>query len=220
MKIKLQTSFDELYNNCLYSSIAHAISNLKQPLFDYTQSWDWNNYNFHYGYSRGTISFDLPNKILVGAIRDEKSIRISWYPKDKANKLFEEAPESSKHLFENEALQYLFDEVDGVTLPVATTAFWSQENQIVTCDDLDDFMINGGEFIFDIIVPMEELQTYWKEQYELTSEEMELIGYLFQLKKNGKTEINKSHIELVDKNCEGYMEFIESLLEIGFNIEG
>lgn len=218
MATKLQTTFEDLYNNCLYSSIAHTISNLKNPFFAYTQSWDGINYSFHYGSSRGTITFDLHNKVLVGAIRDDKSSRRNWYPKYKAIELFDKAPEIAKSLSDNEALQYLFDEVDGITLPVATTAFWNIDDQIICYDNLDDFINNGGEFIYVIIVPIRELQIYWKEQYELTSEELKLVDHLFQLKKSGKMKISMNDFSIVEKHSEGYKSFIESLTEIGFEV--
>lgn len=84
--------FETLYYNCIYSSIAHAISNLKDPFFSYTQSWDGNNYCFHDGSERGTISFDLSEHILSGAAREETSMRIKWYPNYKAISLYEGAP--------------------------------------------------------------------------------------------------------------------------------
>ena len=53
MKNKLIVNCEQLYNNCIYSSVAHAIFVLKAPLFNYTQSWDGINYNFNYGTTKG-----------------------------------------------------------------------------------------------------------------------------------------------------------------------
>ena len=176
---KLHSTFQELYDNCVYSSIAHAISNIKYPFFAYTQSWDGINYSFHYGSSRGTIAFDLPNKVLVGAIRDEKSTRRTWYPKYKAIELFDEAPEIARHLADAEALQYLFDEIDWMTMPVATTAFWNEGDQIVCRDGPEDFILNGGEYILNLRAPIQALKLYWKEEYDLTAGDLELVDHLF-----------------------------------------
>lgn len=225
MRTDSQVTFKELYDACLYSSIAHAVSNIKNPLFAYAQSWDGINYSFNYGSSRGTITFDLPNRILVGAIRDEKSERISWYPTFKAIGLFNEAPDSAKVLSANEALEYLLDEINGIIAPVITTAFWSEGDgnegdHIIICDSMDDFLANGGEFIANILVPMPELCAYWEEQYQLTVQELEIVDNLFQLKKNGIKRVNDINSKLVVAECAGYGEFIESLTEIGFEIEG
>ena len=94
MKNKLIVNCEQLYNNCIYSSVAHAIFVLKAPLFNYTQSWDGINYNFNYGTTRGTITFDLSGQTVTGAARDDTSIRRKWYPVYKAISLFDQAPET------------------------------------------------------------------------------------------------------------------------------
>ena len=217
MRTDLQVTFESLYDACLYSSLAHAVANAKNPLFAYAQSWDGINYSFHHGSSRGTITFDLSNKILAGAIRDEKSKRISWYPKFKAIELFNEAPDFAKVLASDEAFEYLLDEINGIIAPVITTAFWNEGDHIILCERKNDFSSNGGELIVNILVSMSELRAFWKEQYELTAQELELADDLFQWKKNGIKKINAS--KLTDPKGAGYNEFIESLTEIGFEIE-
>ena len=220
MKNTLRTTLFKIYDNCLYSSISHAISNAKYPIMAYSQSWDGNNYSFHHGYSLGTITFDLPNKTLVGAIRDEKSHRRSWYPNYNAEDLFNEAPEAVKILAANEALQYLFDEIDDVTKPVATTVLWSEDDQIIIGDTLDDFINNGGEFIADIIAqPFQDLQTYWKVEYDLSSKELEIVNNLFHLKKSGETNIKKKSLSFINKKSIGFNDCVQSLIEIGFTIK-
>jgi hypothetical protein len=228
MRTDLNISFEALYDACLYSSIAHAVSNLKYPFSSYTQSWDDMNYSFQDGSSRGTITFDLPNMVLVGAIRNEKSDRIHLYPNFKAIELFDEASDVAKNLSSNEALEFLFDEIDGITAPVATTAFWNEGNQIVSCDSRDDFIENGGDFIYCLAVSMQQLKLYWGDQYELTPKEFECIDCLFQLKKEGKTKISMDSVPLINgaqsvtvngERVEGDKEFIKSLIEIGFEIK-
>jgi len=203
------------------------------------------NYSFQYGSSRGTITFDLSSAFLVGAIRDDKSNRISWYPNFKAVELFSEAPEAAKVLSTNEALQYLFYEIneitspvapvgfwgrltgkaahiETITVPVATTAFWSEGDEIFSGDTLDNFINNGGEFISEIMISATELRMYWEEHYELTSEELGLVDYLFQLKKSNKVRISKkiiTDIAGVDNDADGNNACIQSLVEIGFEIE-
>ena len=113
MKNKLIVNCEQLYNNCIYSSVAHAIFVLKAPLFNYTQSWDGINYNFNYGTTRGIITFDLSGQTVTGAARDDTSIRRKWYPVYKAISLFDQAPEKNRLLAHNETLEYLYDEEGG-----------------------------------------------------------------------------------------------------------
>lgn len=216
---KIQATTNILYDNCLYSSIAHAISNVRNPFFAYTQSWDAQNYSFHYGSSRGTIAFNLHNGIFAGAIRDEQSSRVRRYPKHKAIELFNGASEAVQNLANNETLLYLLDEIDGITLPVATTAFWSEGSQIVLGDDMKNFLENGGVFISNILCSMKELNAYWKEEYALTEKEAELIDYLFRLKKDNHMELSKKDISVIDRKSNGYKDFVESLEEIGFVVK-
>jgi hypothetical protein len=216
MKTTLQISFDEMYDNCLYSSIANALSNAKYPFFAYTQSWDGMNYSFNYGSSRGTVTFSLSNKMIAGAARDDTSDRRNRYPAYQAVNLFDDAPNAIKTLAADEALQYLFDDINGQAMPVATTAFWNEGDRIVSCDSLDDFRDHGGEFILNIAGSKQELQQYLEEEYELSAEEIELADTLFELKKSGQTAISEHVIAVVDQNSEGYAEMLESLTEIGF----
>jgi len=210
--------FETLYYNCIYSSIAHAISNLKDPFFSYTQSWDGNNYCFHDGSERGTISFDLSEHILSGAAREETSMRIKWYPNYKAISLYEGAPTKVKFLAQNETLEYLYDEKDGIVQPMATVAFWNDGNEIYTNDDNQLFITNGGEYIVNIAVSHEELKEYWKKEYDLKHEELAAIDYIFvHFKENKK--IKFKDISIINKHCDGYNECLESLNELGIHIE-
>lgn len=170
----------QLYENCVYSSIAHAIYVLKEPFFSAEQSWDGMNYSFLYGTTRGTISFDLTERIMAGAARDDVSARRRLYPQFKAAELFKNAPDNVKRLAEKEALEYLYDEVDGSTQPTATIAFWSTGGEIVIDEDIEEFEKNGGEYLFAISVSHDELRNYWQEQYELSEEELSAVDLIFE----------------------------------------
>jgi hypothetical protein len=190
--------------------------NITYPEEAYTQSWDGINYNFHQGSSRGTITFDLSQEILVGAIREEQSSRINWYPKYRASSLFDNAPKGAQLLAEQETLHYLLDEIDGITAPVATTAFWNNGNQIILYDTFNDFIVNGGGFISDINIPLDRVCEYWNKYYEITIDEFKVINQLYNLKKSGNMRINRSDLNVKNDNPQGYEEFITSLAELGF----
>lgn len=155
--------FSQLYENCVYSSIAHAIFVLREPFFSAEQSWDGINYCFNdFEGTRGTISFDLAAGIMAGAARDDKSERVNRYPRFKAIELFANAPENVKALAQRETLEYLYDEVNGSTQPTATIAFWSTGGEIVINEDIEEFRKNGGEYLFSISVSHNELRDYWR----------------------------------------------------------
>lgn len=234
MSTNLHMSFDMIYERCLYSSIAHAVGNLKYPLSSYAQSWDNMNYSFHHGScDYGTITFDLPNRVVVGVFRNEKSERMHWYPGYDAMSLFDEAPEYIKFLAKSEALQYKLLGYDyiykkkffgkskyepTIVVPVATTALWGKGDNIYSCDSLDDFLIYGGEYISRITAPFQELQMYWKEISDFGEEEMKVVSHLFEMKKSNKMKLAPDVAEHLEKEDGGYEEFVKALVEIGFAI--
>ena len=219
MSDQLKMTFNELYERCIYSSTAHAVANLRFPFFSYEQSWDGNNFSFKPG-SEGTISFDFDTKIIAGALKEFESPRFRQYPEFQAVELFSDAPESVRRLADKDALQYMFEEIDGVVLPVATTAFWLDSEGLSIFDDsIDEFWENGGEFIRYLLGPFGELKEYLKDYSDLSTEETALIEYLFDMKMKGNLLITKKDLSGVDKKSEGYDEFMESLAELGFIFE-
>ena len=224
----------QLYDNCVYSSIAHALFVLKEPFFSASQSWDGMNYSFNdFRGTRGTISFDLNGNILAGAIRDDKSERCNRYPE------FANTPGNVKCLAETEALQYLFDEKDGVTQPMATVAFWSVGGEIVIDEDIADFKANGGEYLFAIGASHDELRDYWRGEYDLGDEELETVGLIYERFK-AREAIRSEDVPIikskdvqapkkrglfghkkkaVEQEPDGYAECIASLGELGIVIE-
>lgn len=145
-------------------------------------------------------------------------MRIKWYPNYKAISLYEGAPTKIKFLAQNETLEYLYDEKDGIVQPMATVAFWNDGNEIYTNDDNQLFITNGGEYIVNIAVSHEELKEYWKKEYDLKHEELAAIDYIFAHFKENK-KIKFKDISIINKHCDGYNECLESLNELGIHIE-
>ncbi|MDR2599585.1 MAG: hypothetical protein LBC73_04845 [Oscillospiraceae bacterium] len=240
MKYKLNRSFDDIYQACIYSATANAVSNLRFPFFSAEHSWERVNYSSNYVSNVGTITFDLPNKTLVGAIREDTSERIMWYPNYNAIELLTAAPDSIKLLAQNEAFQYLllgFDEKvkfwqrpkPSVTVPVITTVLWSEGDEIYSCDDYDNFFLNGGDISMRILMTIQELQVYWQDNSDFTDEEMNFVNYLFRQKMQSNSNIkvdvasyiakdSEGYINYIDKNSNGYKEFLTSMNELGFEI--
>ena len=205
----------ELYENCILSSIAHAIFVGKEPFFSYEQSWNGNNYSFLYGTSRGTISFDITGNYASGAARDDSSTIISQYPALQAIDLFEKAPTKIKELATAETLMYLFDKVEDFEGPVITAAFWHDNNTLSLDKSEEDFIKNGGEFLATVLtMDSVKLKDYWQAQYDLTTEEAELVDILFKAFKAGERNIK------LDNRFRRYKkaETITSLSEIGINL--
>lgn len=217
MKNRIMESWEQFYDNCVYSSVAHAISLLQDPFFSCAQSWDGMNYSFQDGSARGTVSFDLSGNTLTGAARDETSTRRKWYPDFKAISLFDQAPEKNRMLAKNETLEYLYDEEGGMVQPMATIAFWNEGNEVYTNDEVSSFKVHGGEYIMEISENHDALREYWREQYALKQEEISAIDYIFTCLKGNKV-IKKKQLPLIHEQCEGYHECLVSLSELGIRI--
>lgn len=213
----------QFYDNCVYSSIAHALFVLREPFFEAEQSWDGMNYCFNdFEGTRGTISFDLSEKILAGAARNDISARCDLYPQFKAAELFKNAPDNVKRLAEKETLEYLYDEAGGVTQPMATAAFWSVGGEIVIDENIEEFKENGGEYLFVLSVGHDELRDYWQEQYELSDEELSAVDLIYERFKAHEP-VRSQDVPLIRQKGEqdpnGYEECIASLGELGIVIE-
>lgn len=209
----------QLYDNCVYSSIAHAVFILREPFFAAGQSWDGMNYCFNdFSGTRGTISFDPDGGILAGAARDDNSERISRYPDFKAIQLFENAPENVKRLAAKEALEYLYDEAGGVTQPMATAAFWSVDGDVVFDEDIDSFRNNGGAYLFNVGLSHDELRSYWREEYNLSDEEVSAVELIYKCFTNHEP-VKLEQIPIIKQERDGYEDCITALEEIGITIE-
>ena len=110
--------------------------------------------------------------------------------------------------------------IDGIVLPVATTAFWlDSEGLFIFDDSIDEFWKNGGEFIRYLLGPFGELKEYLKDYSDLSTEETALIEHLIDMKMKGNFLITTKDLSGMDKKSEGYDEFKESLSELGFIVE-
>ncbi|MDE6727017.1 MAG: hypothetical protein K2J80_03635 [Oscillospiraceae bacterium] len=224
-----------LYDNCVYSSIAHALYMLREPFFAAERSWDGMNYSYNsFSGIYGTISFDLAAGIAAGAFRDDHSPLVERYPEFKAAELFSQAPENVRRLAENEAIQYLFDERGGVTQPIVTAAFWCVGGEVTFAGGREEFEANGGEPFFELAVSRSELRTALAEGYSLNDEEAAAAELIFSRFKE-HTPIKRQEVPLIapketkkrglftKKNAaqdnNGFTECIASLGELGIVIE-
>ena len=213
-------SIETLYENCIYSSIAHAIFVLKNPLFSYEQSWDTCNYSIHFGTSRGTISFDLQRKIVVGTFRDEDSSYLRYYPDQiKAMDFLKDASEKVKVFAKSESMMYLYDTIEDYTGPVITAAFWLDNNKIGFGENENLFFKNGGYILKILSNKNADLKEYWEKQYYFSESENELVNMLFQSFVQNKKEVKLDRsLKSITKE-KGYAEMLCSLSEIGITIK-
>lgn len=130
---------------------------------------------------------------------------------------FEGADESVIQLANEEALQYLLDEVDGEIKPVITTAFWGREN-LVTNDTLDVMMENGGKLLEVQMGEIPVAVEYWKNTYQMNDNQVKMMLLLYEKKSampNQTITLSKEEVAILGiKNEDGRIESKESFAEI------
>lgn len=170
-------SFKTLYEGCYLASISCAVMSAKFSELSFEHYWDGNNYSVQDGFgSRGIVTFQ--NNFCVCAFRADNSERLNnSYP---YTHYFENCPDRIFQLAEEEALQYLLDENNGVILPVITACFWSNGNTLESNDSWHDIFSNGGDILIPQLSAFEIGLEHWKNYYEMDLEELNLVVRLFK----------------------------------------
>jgi hypothetical protein len=175
---KLDWKIDQVWEGSILASIAHAIMVAHYPNFSNEHSWDGVNYSVQDSAgARGTITFQ--NKCCVAAFRSETSGRIN---KKGFMEFFQNTPQELIDLAENEALQYLLDDVDGEVIPVITTAFWGKGNELFSEDSFDELLENGGHLLKTQAMDSDSAINVWKGYYDMSQAQVALLSAIYARK--------------------------------------
>jgi hypothetical protein len=186
------------------------------PELSYEHSWDDNNYNVVDGSGgRGTITFKV--NYFVGALRNENYTRTDILT---ALDFFMGAPKDILELAKNETLEYLLEEdEDGTSSPSITTAFWGDNDTITSVDNIVRIVQCGGYLLERQFMEKDAAIESWRDYYEMTSEQVELLKSIYARKVNNPQEnitLTKNEIKIIGaENTEGLSESITSFEEIG-----
>ena len=219
---KLVWKGNQLREGCMLAAIAHAIMVAHYPELSNEHSWDGINYSVQDSSgSRGTITFS--SKSCVAAFRNENSTRISANNFIGSNQYFQGASQEIIKLAEDETLQYLLDNIAGETLPVITTAFWGEDNNLFTIDTLDEMVENGGFLLERQVMDMDSAIEAWKEYYDMSEQQCNMLKSIFKRKISQTTGIITLSKHEADRigtdDQEGLEESKESFREIGIQWE-
>ena len=205
-----------LWNGCILASIAHAIGVAHDPDAAHEQSWDGFNYCIQDGAgARGTLSFDSFG--FAASFRDDSSYRLEKYTD--ALDYFQGAPEEVKTLALNETLKYLLEDIKGKTVPVITTAFWGENDDLFSLDTHEKMIECGGFLLERQVLDVETAIAEWKEYYDMSKKEIKLLKNIFQRKMDHPKvaiTLTKDEIKLINfMDEEGVLESKTSFEEIG-----
>ena len=215
---KIKWDREQLWEGCILASIAHSIMVAHYPDFANEHSWDGINYSAQDTEgARGTITFH--HQYCVAAFRDDNSERANKVRK--ASEYFKGASKDILDIAESEALQYLLDSVKGKSVPVITSAFWGEGSNLYSNDEHDDMYKYGGFLLFRQVMTLNDSIVAWKEYYDMTKEQSDLLESIFTRKVSNPTAtiiLTKEEVDLIGTdNEEGINESKTSFNEI--NIE-
>ena len=205
MKISIQPK--QLYEGCIQAAITHAIAVGMYPELNYEHSWDNMNYCMNNAQGcKATITFH--KKYVIGVFQDVDKIDCH----KNALVFFDEAPEEVIKIAENETLQYVLENVNGVEKPVISAAFWGTWDKLYSLQSFDSIVENGGHIIRSQLLPFNEAMEEWRDYYDLDLKQISLIQKLFNatLGSNGEAVfLQDNEIELL------YGDIDECLVSLG-----
>ena len=203
----------DIFRGCLIASIMHAIMINKYPELAYEQSWDGANYSIQNSSGlRSTITFC--SDFCVGAIRNDNyafsgdKCRIQEYLNGFPSSVIQKANE--------ETLQYLLVDKDGVVKPCVTSVFWADDASLYFEKRFIDNIKRDFILLKDILLPEKEAISKWRYYYEMDSASMQLFYDIYSSKVNdfsSKLVLSKEQIKLIPGD---FINFacVESLQEL------
>lgn len=171
-------TYDDLFRNCLLSSIAHSIMTNEYPMLSYEQSWDGKNYSIVDDMYRCTISFE--NSYCLGAIRNDESKSISG---DSINKLItnEYCDDEISGLLNN-TLTYMLDNCSNIVSPVVTSIFLCKQSFLVISSSYNENIQKDINAIAILMQPTDKCIEHWKWYYNMSEEALVLLKQIFNYK--------------------------------------
>lgn len=213
---RLSWKTNQLWEGCMLASIAHAIMVAHYPELSNEHSWDGINYNVQDSMgSRGTITFDT--KYCVGAFCNIRSERFKGIKNVKT--YLGSAPKAVVELAENEALQYLLENVGGKVIPIITTAFWAEDGNYFTRDTTEELYHNGVFLLERQLMDFNKSVESWVKYYDMSAKQSNLLRKIAKERikqKSGTIILSKEDVEQIGV---GDLEMLEeseiSFKEIG-----
>jgi len=213
----------DLRKGCLLSTIAHAIFIAHNVELAHEQSWDGINYNIQDTQGAlGTITFAKAG--VVGAFFDLHSPRnpLTAEVSYDLDALLAEMPAGLRKLAEDEALQYLIQDLNGAEMPVITAIFWEEDGRLVSMEPWTDVLLNGAHLIETQLLPEAGAIDVWRSHYGFSQSQVALLQSLFT-RKLAASELPlvltiAEKAELLRKGSEGLDQTRELLAGVGIEL--
>ncbi len=174
---------EQLRDGAVLATIAYAIWLAHDPTLVNELSWDGPNYSRQdTAGTRGTVTFG--DGVLVGVFRDEHSPRspLGTDQPYNLNLYLRGMPPELRDMADEEALQYVLEDHQGVTGPIITAAFWSDDATLTAAEPWPDVMKHGAHLVRRELLNSDTALEAWREDLDLTGDEMNLARSLFRRK--------------------------------------
>lgn len=174
-------SRNRLWHGAILMTIAYAIDMVADPSLEHELSWDGRNYSRQDSQgTRGTVTF-ASEGLVFGAFRDDNDPRVPWRTAlpYKLEPFLHGIPDDLRSLAEEEALQYLLEEVDGQKMPVITSAFWGRDGMITAAEPWPEVVEHGAQLLdLELLEPAAAIAAV-KEAFDWDTQRTALLTSLF-----------------------------------------
>lgn len=184
-----------LWEGCILTTIAHAVMVEQYLELSNEQSWDGMNYSVQDSCGcRGTITFH--KKYLVAVFQDNNNKKMMKQCIEKgAIHILGIQQKIIEDIADKEALQYVLDDVDGITVPLVTTGFWGINIDIFSKYEYEVMEENGAYILANQIKSFEENIQALIDYYDMSEKLVRLAESIYFRKirnPNNKIQLHKN----------------------------
>lgn len=176
----LPVDTSELWKGCMLALCIYAVRLPEYPFILNEHVWKNGLYlTMDHEGARGALAFSEENVPLVGLFSESDSIRPQLVLSDQyAASFFKQASEERQELAR--AMFPIFEEEVGEQkLPVVTTGFWMEKDEIRAIDSFDDWFDNGGHLLEIQMMPFEEAMEFYEEFYHIDPARLAIVERIY-----------------------------------------
>ncbi len=221
MVYKLPFSAEKIKHNAILAMAAHIAVSPRFEYIVYDKNWKNNTLAYQdFENTDGAINFSDPNAF-VGLFRNPNSKRVLAYPDksifdfftaDGNNKVINDV--SQFMLIEFPSKKRLFHREEKIVVPTITTSCWSVGNEVFSLDSVDDFLIQGGNYIQFLSSDPDNLINILRDDYEMTDDEIKFTKQLYEMKVHSLGRIKYTELSRL-LNCDESPIVRSFLMEFG-----
>ena len=182
-KYILLGSKEKLWKGAMLGTIVHAIWVSQHPELAYLQSWDGINYNVqNYEGALGTVTFAEEGIVAVFFDAHSSKNPFSSDTNYELMSFFSGIPDDLLSLAQDQALQYVIQELEGVDRPIITTAFWSEGEDFIAPEPWDEVFSDGAHLVQTQLLDTDAAIATWQSYYGLSPVQLEIIRSIYSRK--------------------------------------